>query len=111
MTTETVRDPGTGVETLRVTGPMTLNTLFDFQQALRESTGPATVIDLSGVPYMDSAGLGAVLSFHVSCGRSSRKYALAGVAPRLLTMMQVAHVDTLLHMFPDAAAAQQYLMR
>lgn len=105
FTIERSRDPETDIEILRLTGPLTLNTLFEFQPVLRDSAGPKTVVDLSGVPYMDSAGLGALLSFHVSCGRHGRTYSVAGASPRLKTMMEVAHVDTLLNLHGAATEA------
>src|SRR5579863_4848427 len=82
-----------GVHILKVTGPFTLPEVFDFQTVMREHTSPVTIIDLSGVPYMDSAALGSLLGFHVSCERGARKYGLSGVAPRLRTLFRVAGVD------------------
>jgi hypothetical protein len=43
-----------------LTGPLTLSTLFDFQNTVRK-VHTDLVIDLAGVPYMDSACLGAIL--------------------------------------------------
>lgn len=109
MTIEVSRNEETDTESLRVTGPMILATVFEFQDSLRATTGPKTIINLSGVPYMDSAGLGAVLSFHVSCGRHERKYAITGVAHRLRIMMEVAGVDKILHVFGTAEEAGDFL--
>ncbi|MCU1263370.1 MAG: hypothetical protein JWO80_6255 [Bryobacterales bacterium] len=109
MIIEVSRNPETDTESLRVAGPMTLATVFEFQDSLRATTGPKTLIDLSGVPYMDSAGLGAVLSFHVSCSRHERAYAIIGVAQRLRIMMEAAKVDTILHIFASAEEAGDYL--
>ena len=54
---------------------------------------------------MDSAGLGALLSFHVSCSRHERTYAVAGASNRLRIMMEVAHVDQILNLRPTVADA------
>jgi hypothetical protein len=35
---------------VRITGPLTLTTLFDFQNALRRDASAITIIDLSAVP-------------------------------------------------------------
>ncbi|WP_180541071.1 STAS domain-containing protein [Nevskia soli] len=98
---EKTTDPGTQIETLKVTGPVTLATLFEFQGALREATGPKTLIDFSGVPYMDSAGLGAVLNFYASAQRHGRRHAIVGMSPRILTMFQVSKVDKFLSIYPS----------
>ena len=50
-----------------------LTTLFDFQAAVRAEKSPTVILDLSQVPYIDSAGLGSVVNAHVSCARSGRR--------------------------------------
>jgi anti-anti-sigma factor len=89
--------PGQSItQVLKLTGPFTLSTMFDVQGVLREQTSPQTLIDLSAVPYMDSAALGSLLAFHVSCQRNGRKYGLVGASDRLKTLFRVAGVDSLL---------------
>jgi anti-sigma B factor antagonist len=102
-------DAESGIETLKLTGPLTLATLFDLQEAIRLNPQPKTILDLAGVPYMDSAGLGAILSFHASCQRTGRKYTLAAVPQRVLTMFAASKVDSLVKISPTAAAATEVL--
>jgi anti-sigma B factor antagonist len=99
--------PGTqpGVRILKLTGPFTLATVFDFQTVVREESSPVTIIDLSGVPYMDSAALGSILGFHVSCQREGTKYGLVGVSDRLKTLFRVAGVDGMLSSYGTAEEA------
>ena len=97
------------VQILRVTGPFTLSGVFDFQSVIREKSAPVVLIDLSGVPYMDSAALGSLLGFHVSCQRESRRYALVGASDRLKTLFRVAGVDGLLTLYPTLAEAESGL--
>jgi anti-sigma B factor antagonist len=97
------------VQILTLTGPFTLAGLFDFQEIIRIEPAPATLIDLTGVPYMDSAALGSVLGVHVSCQRHGRKYALAGVSERLKTLFRVAGVDGILVICPSLAEAEAKL--
>ncbi|HEY9139679.1 MAG TPA: STAS domain-containing protein [Bryobacteraceae bacterium] len=96
------------VRILRLTGPFTLTTMFDFQNIVREGAAAVTIIDLSGVPYMDSAALGALLGVHVSCQREGHRYALTGVSARIETLLQVAGVDGFLVRYntPEQAEAQ-----
>jgi anti-anti-sigma factor len=98
-----------GIRTLNLTGPFTLPAVFDFQTVIREVSSPVTLIDLSGVPYMDSAALGSLLGFHVSCQREARRYALIGVSDRLKTLFKVAGVDGLLTAYPTLAEAESGL--
>jgi anti-sigma B factor antagonist len=98
-----------GVRILRITGTLTLKTLFDFESELRRETAPVTILDLSAVPYIDSAALGSLLGFHVSCEQNGWQYALAGVAQRVETIFQVTHVDNILLRFPTVEDAEKSL--
>jgi anti-sigma B factor antagonist len=100
--------PG-GVLILHLEGPLTLTTLFEFQDTVRQQQANALIIALVGVPYMDSAGLGAILGAFVSCQRRGRKFALAGVSRRVLTLFEVARVDTLVPRFDTLEAAEMQL--
>jgi anti-anti-sigma factor len=83
--------------------------MFDFQDIVREGDAAVTIIDLSGVPYMDSAALGAVLGFHVSCQRLGHRYALTGVSARIRTLFLVAGVDGFLVQYDTAEQAVAHL--
>jgi len=98
-----------GVRILRLRGSLTLNSTFDFQSAARRETTGALIVDLSGVPYMDSAGLGAILGVLASCERTRRGFAIAGAPERLQTLFRVAKVDTLLPAFASIEEAETRL--
>ena len=83
--------------------------LFEFQEMVRGNSDPVVIVDLSQVPYMDSAALGAVLGLHVSCQKSGRKYGLAGVAPRIATLFVVCKVEGMLNCFPNVVDAERAL--
>jgi anti-sigma B factor antagonist len=94
-----------GARLLMLEGPLTLQNIFDFQNVVRKDHADV-IIDLAGVPYMDSAGLGAILGAFVSSQRTNHKFALVNLPDRLKTMFQVAHVDTLLPIFSSVEAAE-----
>ena len=98
---------GNDSQMIKLSGPFTLGTMFEFQTLVREQKAASTIVDLSGVPYMDSAALGSLLGFHVSCAREGRKYALVGVSERLKTLFKVAGVDSVLITFDTAESAKQ----
>jgi anti-sigma B factor antagonist len=97
------------VQVLKLTGPFTLAGLFEFQEIIRNQPAKATLVDLTDVPYMDSASLGSLLGLHVSCQRHDRRYALAGVSDRLKTLFKVAGVDGILVIYPSLAEAEAKL--
>jgi anti-sigma B factor antagonist len=111
LTIERVVIPDKGYEMLKLAGPLTLATIFDLQEALRKDPSPKTLINMSGVPYIDSAGLGALLSYHASCKRSGRVYALAGMPARVYTMFAASKVDKLVHLCPTLEEAEAFLAK
>ena len=100
-----VTDRPNGGRALSLTGPLTLNSLFEFQDIVR-SVHTDLLIDLAGVPYMDSAGLGAILGAFASCQRNSHKFGLVNVSDRIRTLFHVAHVDSVLPLFESVEAAE-----
>jgi anti-anti-sigma factor len=90
-------------------GALTLKELFEFQDQIRKNQSKKWILDLSGVSYMDSAALGAILGAYASCERSGRGFALASVSPRVLTMFEVAGVDQLVPRFDSVEAAEKHL--
>jgi anti-sigma B factor antagonist len=92
-----------GVTVLRVEGPLTISTLFKFQDAWRSEKSPALVLDLTAVPYADSAAIGSVVNAYVSRRNANRTMAVAA-GERVRTVMQVTKVEQL---FPLRATLQE----
>jgi anti-sigma B factor antagonist len=99
-------DSPNGARILTLAGPLTIQTLFDFQQIVREETTKPIILDISGVSYMDSAGLGCVVSAFTSCQRNGRAFGLTGLGERIKTLFAVTHVDGLLPCFDSLGAAE-----
>ena len=95
-----------GIRVLKLAGPFTLKNVFEFQTAVRKDVARLTIIDLTEVPYMDSAALGSILGFHASCHRHGVQYALAGASDRLQTLFRVAGVDKVLVSDSSVAEAE-----
>ena len=118
MAAETANDvkiesePGSreGVRILKVSGPLTIRNFFEFQDLSRKDTSPLLIVDLGGVPYMDSAALGSLLGVHVSCEKSGRKYALINVCDRLRKLFEVCGVTEVLVTYPSLAEAEAALI-
>lgn len=90
-----------------LSGPLTLRNMFDFQSELRGATSPKlTIFDLSGVPYMDSAGMGLVMNHYVHCQTRGGRLVVAGANQRVLDLFEVTKVNTVLKLAPTVEAAQ-----
>jgi anti-sigma B factor antagonist len=51
------------------------------------------IIDLTDVPYIDSAGLGMIVSHYVRCQGRDVRLVLAGVNPRVIQLLEMTKVD------------------
>ncbi len=94
---------------LHLHGPLTMYTLFPLQDIVRAQTASCVILDLSGVPYIDSAGLGTILMQYVSAEKNGRKLVLTGVSERVDSLIRMTKVDAILKTFPTVQAAEQSL--
>jgi anti-sigma B factor antagonist len=107
LTIETLPTSRADISVLRLSGPITLSSLFPLKDTVGALTSHLTILEMSQVPYVDSAGLGTILMFHVSAEKNGRKLALAGVTERVLSLIRMTRVDTVLGLFPSVEAAEQ----
>lgn len=100
---------GEGIRILRLDGPLTLRGLVEFQSVVREGDEPITIVNLSKVPFMDSAGLGALMGVHTSSQKLSRKYAVVGASERVRTLFEVAGIEKILVTYDTVEDAKKAL--
>ena len=99
-----------GIAIFQLTGPVTLRNLFDLQTQLRSGDLPRiSILDLSGVPYMDSAGMGAIMNYYTHCQGKGVKLIVAGVSSRVMELFKLTRVDTLMTFAPSAEEAEAKL--
>ncbi len=91
---------------LRLTGPLTLSNLFEFQALVRAEKAPVIIIDLSNVPYIDSAGIGSLMGAYVSRQKDGRSLALVGVNQRVKDALEVTRVLQFFSVYPSVAEAE-----
>jgi anti-sigma B factor antagonist len=99
----------TGAVILTLRGSLTMKSLAEFQNLVRKDRRNSVIVDLGDVPYMDSAGLGAILGAFTLCERGHRKFALARVVERVRTLFEVAGVGALLPQYESVEAAERQL--
>jgi anti-sigma B factor antagonist len=99
------KNPGTRV--FRLSGPLTLRNLFELQAELRKSELPRlTILDLSEVPYMDSAGMGLVMNHYVRCQTNGTKLVVSGANNRVMDLFKVTKVDSVLPLATSIETAE-----
>ncbi|HTQ87538.1 MAG TPA: STAS domain-containing protein [Candidatus Solibacter sp.] len=98
-----------GNRILRLTGPLTLHSLFPFQEAVRADKASTLILDLSAVSFVDSVGIGSLVGAYVSRQRDGRKLALVGVSERVLASLRVSGLAQFFPSFPTVEAAESSL--
>jgi anti-sigma B factor antagonist len=95
-----------GHRVMKLAGPLVLKNIFDFQPAVRGETAPLLVLEMADVPYVDSAGIGALVNVHVSCQRAGRKLALAGINKRSRDVLAITQVESLFRIYDTVEQAE-----
>jgi anti-sigma B factor antagonist len=96
-----------GQRILRLTGPILISNLFEFQALVRGNSNPKLILDFAGVPYMDSAGIGALVGAHVSHSKDGRSLAMVGVCERVVNALKVTRVDGFFKLYNSVAEAEK----
>jgi len=100
-----------GARIYTLNGPLTLRTLFDFQTLARTDHVAPVILNIAGVPYMDSAGLGSMIGVFTSCQRSHRGFGIAGVTERIRTLFEVTGCNGMLPCYDSIEAADAAIHR
>lgn len=98
-----------GHRILRLSGPLTLHSIFPFQEAVRADKAATLIVDLSSVTFVDSVGIGALVGAYVSRQRDGRKLALAGVSERVIASLRVSGLAQFFPSFSTVEVAEKSL--
>jgi len=88
-----------------------MENLASFQNAMRRDHAPIMFLDLSEVPYMDSAGLGSLVSAYISVQKTGRRVVLTGVNDRVGKLFEITRVESLFLTFPSLPDALDALLK
>lgn len=108
------KDPGTVI--LCFSGPFTmrdaysslptmaLTKILELEPAPGECCPTKNILDLSRCPYMDSTGLGIIVTHHVRCQNKGIRMVAAGMSPRVREVFKMTRVDAVV---PIAATVEE----
>jgi anti-sigma B factor antagonist len=93
----------------RLSGKLSLETVHNFIQTLRPEPAAHMILDMSGVSFLDSAGVGALVQLFVHRRNKGQAFALSGLTKQGNAVMQVAGLTKLLpiHASVEEALAQR----
>jgi anti-sigma B factor antagonist len=99
-----------GESILRCKGPLTIQTLFEFQNAVRGLNGAgALIVDFTDVPFIDSAGLGSLVAAHISGRNNGRKLVLVSPNERVKALIRMTNLEPFFPMFASCSEAEAHL--
>ena len=101
------RQPASNGDTLvtRLTGKLSLETVHNFIAAMRPEPAARLVLDMSGLSFLDSAGVGALVSLFVSRRNNSKTLALAALTQQGNAVMQVSGLLKLMPVYSSVEEA------
>ena len=99
--------PGTqnGDLVTRLNGKLSLETVNSFVQKMRQEPATHLVLDMSGVSFLDSSGVGALVSLFVSRKHSGKTLALARLTKQGDAVLQVSGLPKLIPIYPTVEEA------
>lgn len=100
-----------GIRILVLKGRLTLETVACFQDAIGRENAPELIIDMSGVPSMDSAGLGVMIAAHIQATKTSRKLSFAGMNQRVTAVTDTSRLSQFLQIYATVKDAEAALSK
>jgi anti-anti-sigma factor len=93
-----LRGPFTQRHMFASLAPVVVDNMLNFQSEPSESLPTLNILDLTEVPYMDSAGLGRIVRHYVHCRGKGVRMVAAGVGPRVIELFKITKVDAVIPM-------------
>ena len=90
---------------MRLDGKLSLETVHNFVQTLRPEPASHLILDMSGVSFLDSAGVGALVQIFVHRRSKGQTFTLTGLTKQGNAVMQVAGLTKLLPIYGTVADA------
>jgi anti-sigma B factor antagonist len=96
---------GNGNVVTRLDGKLSLETVNSFLQTMRKVPAQHVVLDMSGVAFLDSSGVGALVSLFVTRKHAGKTLALASLTKQAIAVLQVSGIMKLIPTYPTVEAA------
>lgn len=108
-----VRSDSAGVTRLAFEGIDALDTAIAPElkavAAAALGSGRDVVVDLASVAYIDSAGVGALVSVYKAARTAGRRAVFAGAGAGVCSVLSIIRLDQIFEMAPDAGLAARSL--
>jgi anti-sigma B factor antagonist len=98
-----------GQKIVRLKGSLNIQTIFGFQSAVRAENSPVVILDFSGVPFIDSAGLGALVGAYVAAQKKPQRMAVVGMNTQVKALIEMTKVSQLIKSYETIGEAEELL--
>ena len=86
-------------------GKLSIETVNEFLPRLRAESAQSVILDLNGVSFLDSAGVGALVSIFVSRRSQGKEFGLAALQAQAQAVVTVAGLQNLLPIYKSVEDA------
>lgn len=90
---------------IRLNGKLSFENVHDFLAAMRQEVAAHLILDMSGLVFLDSAGVGTLVTLFVSRRKHGKTLALAALTMQGAAVLQVAGLLKLLPVYPSVEQA------
>jgi anti-sigma B factor antagonist len=109
MRTETEREPG--VSTIRIEGEIDVSQAIVLREDIGAALGVGVLVlaDLSAVPFIDSSGIGILVTAHRLALANGGVFAIVAPSEQVGQVLRMTRADKLLNVFDSAESATSAL--
>ena len=86
--------------------PTAFHHIFDCELTPGDAAPITNIFDLTAVPYMDSSGIGMLVSHYVRCRGKGVRLIAAGANPRIAQLFRLTKVDSFIPMVATLEEAE-----
>ena len=90
------RGPFTARDMFGTLTPVALDRMLSLQSRPNDAPPILNILDLTNVPYVDSAGLGRIVRHYVHCRGKGVRMIAAGAGSRVLEVFKMTKVDSVI---------------
>lgn len=106
MLTTTIHQPTPGVTVIELTGDVTPAVEEELMAAYEQAgDSDAVILDFSGLEYMNSGGIGLLVTLLVRAQRDSRPLLAHGLSDHYRQIFSLTRLDDVIALHPDRRAA------
>jgi len=98
-----------GEKVMVLDGVLNMQTVLQFRDRVQGQEPETLVLDMSGLRYVDSSGLGAIIGAYVSFDKKDKRLLLAGMNDRIWELFRTCRINDVFTRYATVADAERNL--